>query len=335
MGIEVRDAKVLYHITGTITFVNEIPWVVEPIYLAQDIDSNELLYWGTMWIMMRKEKRDRRHFKRTRFPPFDDEEPPLDYADNLLDVDPLEPIQLELDEEEDSAVYTYDHKPLSGVYESKEHHATTKAMDVVGISSNEQVDDEAFQDSFCKRVIVTRDESIKKSLDPVAAALNRDAMAKIVYTRLFDWIVGRINESIVCITHSGAGPGMGPIGVKKHLSPYLPSHPVEPRGFGFVQFVEPADAEEAKYEMDGQILLGRQMTVVFAEENQKKPSDMRVRERSSVQQKNDGSLEDFQLTVDAERSKLKATLRALKHKKQMLQKNDWSLEDFQLTVDAD
>lgn len=49
-----------------------------------------------------------------RFPPFDDEEPPLDYADNLLDVDPLEPIQLELDEEEDSAVHVwfYDHKPL-------------------------------------------------------------------------------------------------------------------------------------------------------------------------------------------------------------------------------
>ncbi|XP_045806963.1 pre-mRNA-processing-splicing factor 8A isoform X1 [Trifolium pratense] len=102
---QVRDVRVLYHISGAITFVNEIPWVVEPIYLAQ---------WGTMWIMMRREKRDRRHFKRMRFPPFDDEEPPLDYADNLLDVDPLEPIQLELDEEEDSAVYTwfYDHKPL-------------------------------------------------------------------------------------------------------------------------------------------------------------------------------------------------------------------------------
>ncbi|KAL0727465.1 hypothetical protein Bca4012_023558 [Brassica carinata] len=102
---QVRDVKVLYHITGAITFVNEIPWVVEPIYMAQ---------WGTMWIMMRREKRDRRHFKRMRFPPFDDEEPPLDYADNLLDVDPLEPIQLELDEEEDSAVHTwfYDHKPL-------------------------------------------------------------------------------------------------------------------------------------------------------------------------------------------------------------------------------
>ncbi|GKD04341.1 pre-mRNA-processing-splicing factor 8A, partial [Tanacetum coccineum] len=110
---QVRDAKVLYHITGTIMFVNVIPWVVEPIYLAQ----YAILQWqstGTIWIMMRREKRDRRHFKRTPFPPFDDEEPPLDYANNLLDVDPLEPIQLELDEEEDSAVYTwfYDHKPL-------------------------------------------------------------------------------------------------------------------------------------------------------------------------------------------------------------------------------
>ncbi|KAI9295519.1 pre-mRNA-processing-splicing factor 8 [Neoconidiobolus thromboides FSU 785] len=102
-----REVPVLYHITGAITFVNEVPRVVEPIYLAQ---------WGTMWIMMRREKRDRRHFKRMRFPPFDDEEPPLDYGDNILDVDPLEPIQMELDPEEDSAVYEwfYDHKPLLG-----------------------------------------------------------------------------------------------------------------------------------------------------------------------------------------------------------------------------
>ncbi|HXI08424.1 MAG: aminomethyl-transferring glycine dehydrogenase [Bradyrhizobium sp.] len=28
-----------------------------------------------------------------------------------------------------------------------------------------------------------------------------------------------------CIPHGGGGPGMGPIGVKKHLAPYLPGHP--------------------------------------------------------------------------------------------------------------
>nr|CDJ97997.1 Pre-mRNA-processing-splicing factor 8 and PROCN and RNA recognition motif and Mov34 MPN PAD-1 and PRO domain containing protein [Haemonchus contortus] len=102
---QIRDVKVLYHITGAISFVNETPRVIEPVYLAQ---------WGTMWIMMRREKRDRRHFKRMRFPPFDDEEPPLDYADNILDVEPLEPIQMELDPEEDQTVteWFYDHKPL-------------------------------------------------------------------------------------------------------------------------------------------------------------------------------------------------------------------------------
>lgn len=104
---QIRDVKVLYHITGAITFVNEIPWVIEPVYIAQ---------WGTMWIMMRREKRDRRHFKRMRFPPFDDEEPPLDYADNVLDVEPLEAIQIELDSDEDISVasWFYDHKPLIG-----------------------------------------------------------------------------------------------------------------------------------------------------------------------------------------------------------------------------
>jgi len=102
---QVREVPVLYHITGAITFVNEIPRVIEPVYHAQ---------WSTMWLAMRREKRDRRHFKRMRFPPFDDEEPPLDYGDNVLDVDPLEAVQLDLDEGEDSAIidWFYDAKPL-------------------------------------------------------------------------------------------------------------------------------------------------------------------------------------------------------------------------------
>jgi pre-mRNA-processing factor 8 len=32
---QIRDVPVLYHVTGAITFVNEIPWVVEPLYIAQ------------------------------------------------------------------------------------------------------------------------------------------------------------------------------------------------------------------------------------------------------------------------------------------------------------
>ena len=49
-----------------------------------------------------------------------------------------------------------------------------------------------------------------------------------------------------------------------------------------MQFVDPADAQEAKYQMDGQVLLGRQLTVVFAEENRKKPTDMRHREHRYI-----------------------------------------------------
>ena len=86
--------------------MNEIPWVIEPVYIAQ---------WSTMWMMMRREKRDRRHFKRMRFPPFDDEEPPLDFADNVLDVEPLEAIQIELDPEEDCEVSIY----CSTIFKSK------------------------------------------------------------------------------------------------------------------------------------------------------------------------------------------------------------------------
>lgn len=100
-----REVKVLYHVNGCLTLVNEIPRVIEPVFFAQ---------WAMMWTFMRKEKADRRLFKRMRFPPFDDEEPPLSWSENIEDVEPLEPIQMELNDEEDEAVYKwfYDHRPL-------------------------------------------------------------------------------------------------------------------------------------------------------------------------------------------------------------------------------
>jgi glycine dehydrogenase len=33
-----------------------------------------------------------------------------------------------------------------------------------------------------------------------------------------------------CIPHGGGGPGMGPIGIKAHLAPFMPTHPVVPTG---------------------------------------------------------------------------------------------------------
>lgn len=89
----------------------------DALYVKEIVQISSFnFFFSTMWIMMRREKRDRRHFKRMRFPPFDDEEPPLDYADNVLDVEPLEAIQIELDSEEDESVasWFYEHKPLVG-----------------------------------------------------------------------------------------------------------------------------------------------------------------------------------------------------------------------------
>lgn len=43
--------KILYHITGAITFVNEIPWVVEPIYLAQ-VCHLYFFYWYVIYVFI-------------------------------------------------------------------------------------------------------------------------------------------------------------------------------------------------------------------------------------------------------------------------------------------
>ncbi|ERN07882.1 hypothetical protein AMTR_s00012p00222390 [Amborella trichopoda] len=62
---------------------------------------------------------------------------------------------------------------------------------------------------------------------------------------------------------------------------YLPKdyYTGEPRGFAFVQFVDPFDAAEAQYHMNGQMFGGREITVVLAAETRKRPEEMRNRAR--------------------------------------------------------
>ncbi|GLT95142.1 hypothetical protein SLE2022_128400 [Rubroshorea leprosula] len=57
-------------------------------------------------------------------------------------------------------------------------------------------DAKALEDALCKRVMITPEEVIKRSLDPQSAAISRDGLAKTIYSRLFDWLVDKINSSI-------------------------------------------------------------------------------------------------------------------------------------------
>ncbi|KAJ4845533.1 hypothetical protein Tsubulata_015620 [Turnera subulata] len=54
----------------------------------------------------------------------------------------------------------------------------------------------ALEDALCKRVMITPEEVIKRSLDPASAVTSRDGLAKTIYSRLFDWLVDKINNSI-------------------------------------------------------------------------------------------------------------------------------------------
>lgn len=54
---------------------------------------------------------------------------------------------------------------------------------------------------------------------------NLNAMVGLCYPGQFGGDVSHLNlHKTFCIPHGGGGPGVGPIGVKKHLAPFLPGH---------------------------------------------------------------------------------------------------------------
>ncbi|OMO78429.1 IQ motif, EF-hand binding site [Corchorus capsularis] len=63
-------------------------------------------------------------------------------------------------------------------------------------------DPQALEVALCERVMITPEEIIKRSLDPHGATVSRDGLAKTIYSRLFDWLVNKINVSIGQDPHS-------------------------------------------------------------------------------------------------------------------------------------
>ena len=57
---------------------------------------------------------------------------------------------------------------------------------------------------------------------------NMNALVGVAAPGKFGGDVSHLNlHKTFCIPHGGGGPGMGPIGVGKHLAPFLPGHPVQ------------------------------------------------------------------------------------------------------------
>ncbi|MBM7460805.1 aminomethyl-transferring glycine dehydrogenase [Rhodococcus coprophilus] len=58
---------------------------------------------------------------------------------------------------------------------------------------------------------------------------NLNALVGLARPGKFGGDVSHLNlHKTFCIPHGGGGPGVGPIGVRAHLAPYLPGHPAEP-----------------------------------------------------------------------------------------------------------
>jgi glycine dehydrogenase len=59
---------------------------------------------------------------------------------------------------------------------------------------------------------------------------NLNALVGVARPGKFGADVSHLNlHKTFCIPHGGGGPGVGPVGVREHLAPFLPNHPLDPQ----------------------------------------------------------------------------------------------------------
>jgi glycine dehydrogenase len=78
-----------------------------------------------------------------------------------------------------------------------------------------------YEETICKACCIVHEYGGQVYLD----GANMNAQVGITTPALIGADVAHLNlHKTFCIPHGGGGPGVGPIGVKKHLAPFLPGH---------------------------------------------------------------------------------------------------------------